>query len=94
MKGACSAKPKLCYAIGAEQSLFFNIPNSKEFLSDMKNISLILLCLFVILASCSTDRASVEIQKDGFSVTPKYCFANDCHNVTRATMIQLYNDPR
>jgi len=62
----------------------------------MKNIRLILLCLFVILASCSADRASVEVQteaqKNDFSAAPKYCHANDCFSVTKATMIQLYND--
>jgi hypothetical protein len=49
-----------------------------------------------MLASCSADRASVEVQteaqKNDFSVTPKYCHANDCFSVTKATMIQLYND--
>lgn len=66
--------------------------DDSEIVSFMEKISSVVLCFFVILASCSSNRFSVEVQKDGFSVTPKYCFANDCYNVIRATMIQLYND--
>jgi len=58
----------------------------------MKYISIVILFLFTVLAGCSANRASVEVQKNDFSVTPKYCYVNDCFNIIRSTQIQLFND--
>jgi hypothetical protein len=57
----------------------------------MKYISILSLLLFTVLASCSTNRAAVDAQKSDFSVTPKYCYINECFTVIRATRIQLHN---
>ncbi len=56
----------------------------------MKRLTILVVVLFV--ASCSTNKMAIEVQKSGFSVTPIYCYGSDCFSVTRATRIQLWND--